>query len=173
MIISGFHFSEGNKKIGMTLNFNLLPLVTCNCKAECATTRKCYAVRTMRRYPSCKQAWGENTDLLMNKHEYKLFIDAFCEAIDTINCRFVRIHSSGDIFSVEYLDALCKVAKKNRSVKFMTYTKQFDILKNTLKSILSLATSKFICRIGTNFKQMQNLQANFRLHIITTLSTKL
>lgn len=127
-IISGFHFSEGNRKIGMTLNFNLLPLVTCNCKAECAKGRNCYAVRDMKRYPSCKQAWGENTDLLMNKHEYKLFIDAFCEAIEIHNCRFVRLHSAGDIFSVEYLDALCKVAKKNRSVKFMTYTKQFDIL---------------------------------------------
>lgn len=51
MIISGFHFSEGNKKIGMTLNFNLLPLVTCNCKAECANGRNCYAVRDMKRYP--------------------------------------------------------------------------------------------------------------------------
>lgn len=111
-IINGFHFSEGNKKIGMTLNFNLLPLVTCNCKAECAKGRNCYAVRDMKRYPSCKQAWGDNTDLLMNKHEYKLFVDAFCEAIEIHNCRFVRLHSAGDILALSIWTHFVKLRKR-------------------------------------------------------------
>lgn len=162
-IINGFHFSEGNKKIGMTLNFNLLPLVTCNCKAECAKGRNCYAVRDMKRYPSCKQAWGENTDLLMNKHEYKLFIDAFCEAIEIHNCRFVRLHSAGDIFSVEYLDALCKVAKKNRSVKFMTYTKQFDILKEYLKDHTIPSNFKIYLSFWNTFQADAELSSKFQI----------
>lgn len=168
MILHGFHFSEGNKKLGRVLNFNLMPIVTCNKNAPCTGLNGgeggCYAIRDMKRYKECRKSWGENTDLLMNKHEYSLFVESFCEAINIFNCNLVRLHSDGDIFSVEYLDALCKVAKKNRSVKFMTYTKQYDIISEYLKMGNTIPKNfKIYLSAWNSFKPSEELENDFQI----------
>jgi hypothetical protein len=45
-----------------------------------------------------------------------------------------RIHVSGDFFSVGYLDIWNRIARKNPSVKFFAFTKQFRVLRNYISS---------------------------------------
>lgn len=46
-----------------------------------------------------------------------------------------RIHVSGDFFNVQYLDVWNRIARKNPSVKFFAFTKQFGVLRNYIDNI--------------------------------------
>jgi hypothetical protein len=60
-----------------------------------------------------------------------------------------RIHVAGDFFNANYLDIWNRIAKRNPSVKFFAFTKQFDVLRsyisyNKLAKNLSLILSAWL-----------------------------
>jgi len=65
-----------------------------------------------------------NKDLLKRKIESQLLL-----------CDVVRIHTEGDFFNVEYCKWWLTLAKENKTVKFYTYTKQFEIVIQAMKEL--------------------------------------
>lgn len=47
----------------------------------------------------------------------------------------IRIHDSGDFYSLEYFTKWNWIASQNKTVKFYAYTKQVDMLKNVKSNI--------------------------------------
>lgn len=136
---NGFHISRGNVKLGAIPNFSLLPGATCAEGAPCfrrTEGAECYALKALRMYPQVKTAWGENTSLLKGKGEYDEFVHdleiyinrTYMKGVEATPLRWFRLHTSGDIFSVRYMDALAELAEKCPDTRFWTYTKQFDVL---------------------------------------------
>jgi hypothetical protein len=50
--------------------------------------------------------------------------------------QYFRFHVSGDVFSSEYLNAICDIADANPNVGFWTYTKQYDLLLKNMDRVL-------------------------------------
>lgn len=118
--------SDGNSKIGKTINVSIAPILSCgNCKA-CMCT--CYAVGNLiRRGITVINAWVKNYMMLMyNRPEY------FRQIREKIRGRrknfYFRWHVSGDIVDAEYFAEMVAIAKEFPHVKFWTYTKMHHIV---------------------------------------------
>ena len=103
--------SEGNKKIGKTLNVSLPPIMTCaNCK-ECKYL--CYDVKACLQYPNTViGARVRNLVILLkDRDEY------FNRIQDKLNRRKTnksfRWHVAGDIIDYDYFDRMVNMAEKN------------------------------------------------------------
>lgn len=131
------HISTTNSKLGASIpSFNLLPGVTCSAEA-CGHCLKdgCYAVKNAFRCGynvdknSTLSAWAENTALA--RYNLKLLherlIDWFTAHHTTI--KLFRIHSSGDFFSESYAFMWFDIASRFPDVRFLAFTKQFDVVR--------------------------------------------
>lgn len=131
----------GNSKLGKEIAiFDLLAGTSCiNCH-DCV--KHCYAVKAQRQYPTVHDKRAINTFLARNNIKK---LRQLIEASLTLNApKFVRIHSSGDFVSQEYIDMWVSLAKEFPEIKFYTYTKVigvFDFSKaekhiNIVQSVL-------------------------------------
>lgn len=110
-------------KLGTQIpSINLPPIVTCRANAPCA--KGCYALRGHFRYDVVKNRLAEN--LSAYKENPKLFFDMITE--QTRLFKFVRWHSSGDIVDYNYLTGMCRVARKNKDVKYLCFTKKYELV---------------------------------------------
>ena len=118
--------SKGNRKMGAIPSVSLPPIITCPQGAPCA--QKCYAAKMCRIYPTVKQAYQNNLDILNNDwYEYWLQVHA---AVATT--KYFRFHVSGDIPNFKYFVEMVMVAKKNPGTHILAFTKQYDIINNYL-----------------------------------------
>jgi hypothetical protein len=115
----------GNKKLSRDiLIFNLPPGKSClNCK-ECYKT--CYARKAYRQYPNVKISWNYNLELAKNEPE-KLF-NSIVNQLKSTKKNIIRIHSSGDFFSQDYIDLWEKIIKSFPDKRFYVYTKVNKLL---------------------------------------------
>ena len=147
-------FSKGNAKLGKgTLIFNLPAGKTCPgaslCKAFAVmgdngktriqdgpeTVFRCFAASSEAQYPATFAA---------RAHNLQTIVEALRDGIDvaavminngiqnhrTKSTKLVRIHESGDFFSLAYLRAWIAVAKLNPDLKFYCYSKSLDLFVN-------------------------------------------
>ena len=124
----GFVLSMGNRKMGRVMSFSTSPGLTCANGVPCYP-RYCYAVKMERIYPTVRNSWKNNYDLL-KRYWGDDFVNDISEAIRKKKPELFRWHVGGDIFAKWYLDDMCFIAKKNKDVKFWAFTKQFDILED-------------------------------------------
>lgn len=120
---------NNNSKLGQAIpSINLPAGLTCRPDAPCR--KYCYACKGNFLFPSVKAS-------LTNNYNAFLFNSAlYFEDIanrTTLN-KFVRWHSSGDIINIDYLDGMCKVARKNRTTRYLAFTKQFEIVNSYIAS---------------------------------------
>ena len=140
-------FSKGNAKLGtQTLIFNLPAGKTCPgamfCKSFAVvdsngkrsiqdgehTIFRCFAASSEVQYDG---AFFNRANNLSTVAEYlRVSVDHAADQINvalqhfkTRNTKLVRIHESGDFFSLEYLQAWVKVAQANPNLKFYCYSK--------------------------------------------------
>jgi len=115
----------GNKKLSRDiLIFNLPPGKSClNCK-ECYKT--CYARKAYRQYPNVKISWDYNLSIARNDPEY--LFDLLVLQLKGTKKNIIRIHSSGDFFSQEYIDLWERIILLFPDKKFYAYTKVNNIL---------------------------------------------
>ena len=117
--------SLGNTKLGTIPQFNLTPVKSClNC-SECK--KYCYALKSYRQYPGTKTAWDKNlyvcsNDLDTFKHEMRDFLSVY-------RPQYFRLHSAGDFFNQEYLNAWIRIIRDYPNTTFLAYTKSYDYLK--------------------------------------------
>ena len=128
---------RGNKKLGKNiLNFNLPPVKSCmnaeSCKADCYAVKSYRMYPTVRNYQDIMQFFALNDlDTLQNKIESELSNPKkWFEGV-------VRIHSSGDFITQNYLNMWIDISKKFPHIKFYAYTKVNNILNfsNTPKNL--------------------------------------
>ena len=128
---------------------NLPPALTCRKEAPCI--RGCYAREGRFNFSNVKtslqrnyDAYVENPDQFFNVIESRLMLFLF---------KYFRWHSAGDIPDERYLEGMFKVAIKFPEIKFLCFTKQYEIVNTYLKShekpgnlILVLSNwGEFIC----------------------------
>ena len=122
--ISPNRLVKGNSKLYNILIFDLPAVKTClNCN-DCKS--KCYARKAEKMYIDTRifrdcnlQLFSSNRDLLK-----ELIILQLSNSKENI----VRIHSSGDFFSQEYIEFWCEIIKSFPLKKFYAYTKVKGIL---------------------------------------------
>lgn len=110
----------GNSKLGKEIAiFDLLAVHSClNCKS-CA--KACYALKAQRQYPAVHDKRAINT-YLAREHLDKLK-GLIVASLLLNNPKYVRIHSSGDFVSQQYVDMWTDIATMFPAIKFYTYTK--------------------------------------------------
>ena len=78
MRVHDFSFSTGNKKLGAHVgNFSVVGGVTCPKDAPCYS-KGCYMNKLRELRPNVKNAYANNTKLLMIEHRYYEVVDAVC-----------------------------------------------------------------------------------------------
>lgn len=140
--------AKGNTKLGKgVFAFNLLPgdepistkdkgvLTNVNgtCHGCCDGCEKyCYAVRDTRRYHNtCIPSLARNTLLMRNDMEG--MFTQLGEQLVKRKAKVLRVHSSGEFETYEYLEKMAKLAAKLPNVKMYFYTKRFDFLERYLR----------------------------------------
>ena len=121
----GFVLSMGNRKMGRVMSFSLPPIVTCNKDAPCK--HDCYAVKMEKIYPTVKNSWQNNLELL-NEYWGTEFVNDIDAAIRKKQPELFRWFVGGDIPAVWFIDNMVEIAQDNQKVSFWCFTKQFDHL---------------------------------------------
>ncbi len=108
---------QGNLKLAKNIKtFNLPAGGSCPNMKECY--KDCYAKKAQRR-PIVRISRERNFRLA--KENTQLLKKRILQHLEKGDV--VRIHESGDVFSQEYLDMWCEIAKERPDVMFYTYTK--------------------------------------------------
>lgn len=114
-----------NAKFGnMIAQVNMPMGISCNPDAPCF--KGCYCNKGNMNYKNIKKAHKDRYDLY--KEDGKKFFEKINSELYFRPSRFFRWHSSGDIVDMDYLDGMCKVARKNRETQFLCFTKQYKIV---------------------------------------------
>ena len=90
----------------------------------------CYAQKgNYTRFPIVQELMEKKYELTKKPE----FINLMNKEILKKNCTHVRIHDSGDFYSVKYLLKWLQIAKDNSNVIFYAYTKSISFFKVSLK----------------------------------------
>lgn len=122
--------SEGNAKLDKrVLIFNLPPIKSCPNNQSCRDS--CYAVPFYRQYPNVWEKCDQNFLLAKNKLPFlagRLLMQIVDKKKTRAGLVAVRVHSSGDFFSQDYLNMWTELARSLPDVKFYAYTKADKVL---------------------------------------------
>lgn len=114
--------SEGNTKLGKVQNFSLPQGVTCPGKSPWC--KNCYVNRYTRRFKVCRKAYERNLKYSQKDSFSDLVIDKIRKETENTN---VRIHPSGDFYSVEYIEHWIKICRELKNYNFWCYTRSWII----------------------------------------------
>lgn len=135
----GVKISKGNDKLDNIPNMSLVPVHTCiGMVDEC---KYCYARVSMRCSTWAEVRWRVNT--FYAKNLLRRFYDDVCAQIYLSRTDYFRIHVGGDFFSQDYLYMWIKIATKFPQVKFLAFTKSFELDWRFIPSNLIVIWSVF------------------------------
>lgn len=121
--IMKIHVSKGNKKIGKVINISLVPIESCVPGVPCS--KECYARQSYLQYPVVRQAWGENYHIVQT--DMNSYFNQIGDHLKQSTCDVFRWHVGGDIQSQEYLNSMYGLANDFPYVKFLAFTKNFNL----------------------------------------------
>ena len=123
--------SRGNLKLSKDVGiFNLPAGNACpNCK-DCLDT--CYARQAQIMYPNVREFRNCNYHLATTNPD--MLAAMILEQINKEQIKIVRIHESGDFFSVAYIRMWKSIIANSPRTKFYAYTKCYDKFKKELQS---------------------------------------
>lgn len=120
--------SKGNSKMGLIYSVSLPPIITCRADAPCK--KGCYALKGAFLYKNVSSAYLNNYELYNNNPlEFELSILKQLPQYGVF-----RWHVSGDIINNEYLNMMVRLAKKLKNVKFLAFTKKYEIVNEYLNN---------------------------------------
>lgn len=139
------------------LNFSLPAYKTQNNKMVCPFAKDCvkycYAQKGNYRYPSVKKGLNNRYEL-SKKEEFVTIMNA---NILLERPTHVRIHDSGDFYSVDYLNKWVQIAKDNKEVIFYAYTKSIPFFKTTKEMNTTFLLPKNLIIIFSEGSKKDNL----------------
>lgn len=122
------HLTNKNSKTGIAvLNF-AFPLCTCREDAPCK--EKCYANKGPQIISNVQAAYYRNFRL-MNENMQDVFEQILFE-VKHSGLSYVRYFDSGDIPNYEFMIGMFDIAKKLPDVKFMAFTKKYELINKYL-----------------------------------------
>jgi len=120
-------FTLGNAKLGPIPFYSLPPIVTCPgatrfCRAYC------YAIyEIVDKYAHIREAASY---ILSLRSDFPTIVSWYLDKLRrTETPRVVRLHVSGDFYSVDYFMKWAKIAELNQDYVFYTYTRSLEILE--------------------------------------------
>ena len=121
--------SKSVSKLGSAIaTVNLPACITCRPDAPCF--KYCYARKGNFVYKTVKSGIEKNYEAYLNNP--KGFFDVIDAELTMIPYKFFRWHSSGDIPCEDYLDRMCKLARKHKETRFLCFTKRFEMVNEYL-----------------------------------------
>ena len=123
--------STTNSKLGYQIpSISLPPQHSCRKDAPCS--KECYGKKGNFTYKQAQAAQLTNWLVFDNEPE-KYFNEIIHYLNDSlISHKYFRWHTVGDIVNDSYLLGMIRVAQKCKQVKFLCFTKQFDIVNRYL-----------------------------------------
>lgn len=120
----------GNSKLGATIGKVALPaVVTCPGRGACESF--CYAKKLMKLRPNVNDYYYRCMDLLEN--DIDSYFKNIQQSIDENMYSVVRIHESGDFYTVEQIRGWIALVQNNPTVSFFGYTRSWT---TSLKPVL-------------------------------------
>jgi hypothetical protein len=118
--------SSGNSKMGKIYSVSLPPVLTCREDAPCK--KGCYAMKGAFLYANVKSSYQNNLDFFNEDAKgYELSILKQLPMYGVF-----RWSVSGDIVNNEYLEMMIRIAKKLPNVKFLAFTKKYELINEYL-----------------------------------------
>ena len=146
-----------NKRVfnfGIIANKSLEGKSTCPFAKGClGADYKCYAQKGAYAWPKVKQAY--NNRYLLTKQDN--FVNLMNESIQKKKVDILRLHDSGDFYSVAYLNKWVEIANANKDVIFYAYTKSIPFFKPSKKSDTSFLLPKNLKIIFSEGSKKDNL----------------
>lgn len=121
-----------NSKLGGQIpSINLPPVITCRKDAPCV--KGCYACKGHYLYENVRESLKNNlAAYISDKKAYFDYIIMFLTGL--VSYKYFRYCSSGDIVDMDYLKGMVRVAQKCKTVKFLAFTKKFELVNEYLKT---------------------------------------
>ena len=116
--------SKKNSKVGNVVSFSISANDTCPGKTPWCE-KKCYAKKLERIYPTVKKSYATNL-VEANKRTFSLNMINALKKIPK-NTATIRIHVSGDFYSVKYINQWIKVINEYPNLQFYAYTKSWRV----------------------------------------------
>lgn len=145
-----FKVTLGNRKLGSICAINLPAIITCRDNAPCK--KLCYARKGHFQYSNVKNCYEENLRAFLEEPK-QAELDIINQLPIEGHC---RIHASGDFVNKEYLEMLIRVAKKCKGVKFMAFTKKYELVNDYLNNGNKLPSNFKILFSGWYGLEMEN-----------------
>ena len=105
--------------------FNLPAIDSCPFADECK--KYCFADKGRYLMPNVQDKYYFNFELTKNKREFKKLIQS---ELESKKVEYLRIHSSGDFYSLKYLKTWVEIARSNPNIVFYGYTKSIPLFKH-------------------------------------------
>lgn len=121
--------NNNNRKLGIGCLSIPLPICSCNPKSPCF--KMCYAQHGVQIMSNVQGAYWRNWRLYQDNPD-NFFEQLYCK-IKFSGIPKVRFHDSGDIPSLDYFRRMMQLADRLPDVKFMAFTKQYDIVNEGLE----------------------------------------
>lgn len=145
-----FKVTKGNSKLGSICAINLPAVVTCRPDAPCA--KLCYAKKGTFNFPNVRNCYQNNLERVLDDLE-----GAKQDILEQLPLMGVcRVHASGDFVNVEYLKMLMEVATIATGVKFMAFTKKYEMINDLIASGYQIPSNFKIIFSGWYGLEMQN-----------------
>ena len=105
--------------------FNLPAVSSCPFADDCK--EYCFADKGRYLMPNVQDKYSFNFELTKNLDEFKSIIQ---DELESKKVEYVRIHSSGDFYSLKYLKTWVEIARSNPNIVFYGYTKSVPLFKH-------------------------------------------
>lgn len=118
-----------NSKLGNHIaQVNMPYIVSCDKNLPCY--KDCYCSKGNMNYDNVKKSHMNKYKLYLNNPEG--FFNMIDSELHMTPYRYFRWHSSGDIVDEQYLDLMCKLARKHKQTNFLCFTKKYDLVNRYL-----------------------------------------
>ena len=158
---------ENNARV---LNFSLPAYKTITGKTVCPFAKDCikycYAQKGNYRYPAVVKGLNNRYNLSQTDE----FIPQMNATIILERPTHVRIHDSGDFYSIAYLNKWVTIAKQNKEVIFYAYTKSIKFFVDGLTLPKNL---KIIFSEGSKIDNLINVKKHRHARIFKDVATLL
>jgi len=134
--------------------------ITCPFAKECV--KYCYAQKgNYTRFPKIGELMEKKYELSKTEN----FINLMNEEIQNKKAKYIRIHDSGDFYSIKYLNKWVQIAKDNKGVIFYAYTKS---IKFFINGLLLPKNLKIIFSEGSKTDNLINVNKHRHARIFKT-----
>lgn len=120
--------TKNDKLGGYIAQVNMEKGTTCRPDAPCF--KGCYCNHGKMNCPTVKK--GHQIRYELYKANPIGFFAKLSNELDWQPFKYFRWHSSGDIVDEQYLDLMCKLARKHRTTHFLCFTKKYELVNQYL-----------------------------------------